>query len=109
MASTSFWELPLPRGLKRVTVQGKRNQIGERMRERRKALRLTFRGLGGRVAAASDGLFDDAWVPDDQELARIEKGRRVCSDLELVALARALECEPCWLLVGEAGGQIQSE
>jgi transcriptional regulator with XRE-family HTH domain len=102
MALTSLRELPVPRGLKRVTVGGRRNQIGERMRERRKELRLTLRGLGGRVAVVTDGLFDEAWVPDDQELARIEQGRRICSDLELVALARALECTASWLLEGEA-------
>jgi hypothetical protein len=45
--------------------------------------------------------MDTAWVADDQEVSKIENGNRTVNDLEIIALARALECRPCWLFLGE--------
>jgi len=41
-----------------------------------------------------------AWNPGNQEVLRIEHGTRIVTDLEVIALAEALECNPCWLLTG---------
>ena len=35
------------------------------------------------------------------EIYRIEAGTRIVSDLEMLALAQALECRPMWLFLGE--------
>ena len=94
----------LPRGSPRITLHQRKNLVGERVRLRRKALRLTLRALGGRIADVSAGFTDEQWNPFDHEIAKIEKGQRICSDLELLCLANALECDPCWLLMGEDSG-----
>jgi hypothetical protein len=49
-------------------------------------------------------MAEAAWIADRRELARIEQGERMVSDLEVIALARALECSVCWLLTGEKVG-----
>jgi transcriptional regulator with XRE-family HTH domain len=73
------------------------NQVGGRIRDRRSALKLTQDELCARLADVTDG----NWVADRRDIFRIEDARRIVSDLELLALARALECSPAWLLVGE--------
>lgn len=87
----------MPRGGPRLrTEDSKLNQIGSRVRERRLALRLEQDGVCARVAAATEGQWNPAW----QDLSRIENGARMVSDLEVLALARALGCDPCWLFLG---------
>ena len=70
---------------------------GQRVRERRLALKLNQDQLCARVADVTEG----AWVPDRLEVLRIERGTRGVFDVELVALAEALGCDACWLLLGE--------
>jgi transcriptional regulator with XRE-family HTH domain len=96
----------MPRGYPRITVGGKKNQVGERVRERRTELGMTQDGLCARIAMITDGIADTAWIADRRELARIEQGERMVSDLELTALAQALECDACWLLVGEPNAVV---
>lgn len=73
------------------------NQIGDRMRERRKELKLSQDAVCGRVALATSG----RWNPDWRDMVRIEGGTRIVSDLEMLALAEALECDPSWLFLGK--------
>ena len=89
----------MPRGYPRLrTSNQKKNQIGQRVRDRRDQLTLTQDTLCARLAQTTNGL----WIPDRREIYRIEDGRRIVSDLEILALAEALECYPCWLLVGDS-------
>jgi transcriptional regulator with XRE-family HTH domain len=80
---------------------GKLNQVHTRVRERRDTLGITQDALCGRIARLTDG----GWNPDRMEVYRIEAGMRIVSDLELLALARALECSAAWLLVGNGPGE----
>ena len=89
----------MPRGCLRLrTKENKINQIGQRVRDCRNRLQLTQDALCARIAQATDG----QWIPDRREIYRIEDGRRIVSDLEILALAQILECCPCWLLIGQA-------
>lgn len=72
------------------------NLIAERVKECRRTLNLTQEGLCARLAFVTEG----QWNADRQEIVRIEAGGRIVSDVELLALAQALECDPCWLLTG---------
>lgn len=88
----------MPRGAPRLrTSEGKVNQIGERVRERRQELKLKQDELCARIAAQTEGAWNPAW----QDLSRIENGSRIVSDLEVLALAHALKRSACWLLTGE--------
>lgn len=88
----------MPKGDARLRAEnGQRNQVAGRVKERRRALKMTQEGLCARLAYVTGG----AWVADRQEVVRIEAGGRIVSDVELVALARALDCGACWLLLGE--------
>lgn len=88
----------MPRGAPRLrTIDGKLNQIAPRVRERRTALKLTQDALCARLADVTGG----EWVADRRDIFRIEDGRRSIHDLEIIALAKALECTPLWLLTGE--------
>jgi len=78
------------------TSEGKLNQIAVRVRQRRNTLKLTQDGLCARLATATDG----SWIADRMEIYRIETGLRIVSDLELFALAMALDCRVEWLLTG---------
>ena len=73
------------------------NRIGERVRRRRKEIKMRQGSLLGRLADVTDG----GWNPTPQEVLRIENGTRTVTDTEVIALAKALACDPCWLLVGK--------
>ncbi len=88
----------MPRGTPRLrTQENKVNQIGPRVRLRRQALNVKQDELCARLALQTDGGWSPAW----QDVSRIENGARIVSDLEILALAQALECSACWLLAGE--------
>jgi transcriptional regulator with XRE-family HTH domain len=88
----------MPKGDIRLrAANGQLNQIAERVRERRQVLNVTQSQLCGLLAFVTAG----QWNADRQEIVRIEAGGRIVSDVELVALAKALDCSPCWLLLGE--------
>ncbi len=87
----------MARGRPRLrTDDGKVNQIGERVKERRLALGLTQDAVCARLATYTNG----CWNADRMEIYRIEGGERIVSDLEVLALSAALECDSCWLLRG---------
>src|SRR5579883_3281473 len=88
---------PMARGSPRLrTPDGKLNQIAERVRVRRSHLAMTQDALCARLALTTEGV----WNPDRMEIYRIESGIRIVSDLEVMALAQALECNPAWLFLG---------
>lgn len=89
----------MPRGFPRLrTSDQKKNQLGQRVRDRRAELDVTQDALCARLAQITNG----GWIPDRKEIFRIEDGQRIVSDLETLALAEALECSPCWLLTGDS-------
>lgn len=93
----------MPRGSPRLrTPEGKLNLVALRVRQRRAELKLTQDGLCARLAAVTHG----GWVADRRDVFRIEDGRRSVHDLEVVALAEALECDPCWLLTGTPAASL---
>jgi transcriptional regulator with XRE-family HTH domain len=80
----------MPTGAPRLrTSEGHLNSISHRLKERRKTLKLTQDNLCGRLATATGGL----WAPQWRDIVRIERGTRTVSDLELLALASALQCQ----------------
>lgn len=88
----------MPRGGMRLRDDnGRMNEVGLRVRERRHAMGLEQDDLCARIASATNGGWNPAW----QDISRIENGFRTVTDLEVTALAQALECSPCWLLLGE--------
>ncbi|OFX17197.1 MAG: hypothetical protein A2Z18_08825 [Armatimonadetes bacterium RBG_16_58_9] len=91
-------DLPrMPRGGKRLrTEEGMMNGVGLRIRERRHQMRLEQDELCARIASLTNGGWNPAW----QDMSRIENGARTVTDLEIIAFAQALECSPCWLLIG---------
>lgn len=76
---------------------GTLNAVGGRVRSRRKQLKLTRQELVARLGTVTDG----RWLADENEIYGIEVGRRSVHDLEVIALAAALECDPAWMLLGE--------
>ena len=87
----------MPRGV-RLKVQGKRNQIGPRVKQLREERDLTQDMLSARLAHQTRDWADAPWVPTKLEIHRIEVGVRAVLDLELIALARALDVKPSDLL-----------
>lgn len=88
----------MPRGDVRLrATNGHLNQVADRVKDRRRTLDMTQEGLCARIAFVTEG----KWNADRQEIVRIEAGGRIVSDVELIALANALNCRPCWLLLAE--------
>lgn len=77
---------------------GKRNAVGDRVRERRVALGLTVDQVHGQLADVTKG----QWNPSRQQIQHIEARRRTVTDLEVLALAVVLKCGASWLLEGES-------
>jgi len=73
------------------------NIVGQRARDRRKVQKLKQDELCGRLAEITLG----KWAPSRLDIYRIEHGDRLVSDLELIALAAALDCTTAWLLHGD--------
>lgn len=88
----------MPRGSPRLrTPDGKVNQVGARVRIARELLGITQDALCARLARHTGGTWNPGW----QDISRIENGARIVSDLEVFALAAALEQKPAWLLTGQ--------
>lgn len=85
----------MPRGNPRLrTDDGHQNLIGPRVQTRRKELKLTQEALCARLALQTNG----QWNPSPGDIYRIQTQSRIVSDLELVALAKVLDCDILWLL-----------
>lgn len=74
---------------------GKRNIVGARVRQARKAGRppITQTDLAARLQLLGV-------VIDQSGLSKVESGRRPVSDVEVLALAKALKVSVEWLLEG---------
>ncbi len=86
----------MPRGAPRLrTPDNKINQARGRVREQRAASKLTQDGLCARLAFVTGGVERRRAgdLPD-------REGRAHRVGLGSLALARALDCDPCWLLWG---------
>lgn len=89
----------MPRGGNRLrTSQGRMNIVGNRLKERRNQLGLGQDELCALIADTTNGAWNPAW----QDISRIENGARTVTDLEILALATATSCDPCWLLETKA-------
>lgn len=75
----------------------KKNIVGARIRQARKAAKIpiTQNDLVARLQLQHMNI-------DQSGLSKLENGQRPVSDLEVVALARALKVSPAWLLETEA-------
>lgn len=94
----------MPRGGPRLRAQDhKLNQIGLRVRERRQVLTLDQDEVCARLARETKGEWNPGW----QDISRIENGARTVTDLELLVLALALECDACWLFLGRNEGRLK--
>ena len=92
----------MPRGPARLrSPNDQHNLSGQRIKERRKALKISQPAFCEQLVAITDG----QWNPTIYDISRIEGGRRIVSDIEIVVLAQALACSPCWLLIGKAASQ----
>jgi hypothetical protein len=74
----------------------KKNLIGQRVKQRRLALKMKRGQMNAALAAITNG----EWNPDPQIVQAIEIGRRRVYDTELVALCKVLRVSPVWLLTG---------
>lgn len=74
-----------------LTLDGKCNACGERVRIAREKAKLSQEQLAARVQLQGQALTQKA-------ISRIESGARVVPDFEIPLLAKALEVSPLWLL-----------
>jgi HTH-type transcriptional regulator, cell division transcriptional repressor len=74
----------------------KKNIVGARVREARKATKpiITQNDLVARLQLQNMSI-------DQSGLSKLENGQRPISDIEVLALARALKVRPEWLLDAE--------
>lgn len=92
------------RGHPRLRVDDKLNVIGVRAELRRAELGVTQIEVCARIELETEG----AWRPMRTEYGRIGNGKRTVSDAELLILARVLDCDPCWLLLGSSADRKYS-
>lgn len=76
---------------------GALNQIGRRLDERRRQLKLTQYELCARLEEITGG----RWRPTRQYLYKIVEFTRSVTEIEIFALSEALECDVVWLLLGD--------
>ena len=81
---------------------GKRNIVGTRVRQARKAEKspVTQADLVARLQVLG-------MMIDQSGLSKIENGQRPVSDIEVVALAKALKISVSWLLGETEGDQAE--
>ena len=83
-----------------LTLNGKCNACGARVREAREALGLSQEQLAAQVQLHGHGLTQKA-------VSRIENGERIVPDFEIPLLAAALRVSPLWLLGIEEGPESE--
>ena len=74
-----------------LTLEGRCNICGERVRNAREAAGLSQEQLAAQIQLNGHGLTQKA-------ISRIEMGLRVVPDYEIPLLAEALRVDPLWLL-----------
>lgn len=80
--------------MKIYDYEGKSNASGERVRIAREKSGITQSQLAARLQVEGIQLNQKA-------VSRIETGERVIADFEVIYLAKALNVDPIWLLLGE--------
>ena len=76
------------------TFKGQVNIIGERLRQRRKELKISQKNLSAQLQVEGVMLLQ-------KSISRIETGERVVTDYEVLTLAKVLKVDVMWLLAGE--------
>ncbi len=89
----------MPRAARPRLKTGESNIVGPRVRASRVALGLTHDAVCGRLAHLTEG----RWIPNRQDIYKIEAQVRTCTDIEIVAIAEALGASAAWLLIGNDG------
>ena len=84
--------------MKIYEFEGKSNISGERVKISRKRMGINQSQLAARLQVKGIQLNQKA-------ISRIETGERVIADYELVYLAKALNVDPLWLLLGDQNKQ----
>lgn len=84
-----------------LRVKERMNASGLRVKARREELKLSQDNICARLTDVTEG----KWKPKQRDLWRIEAGTRKIGDIELIALALALETSPLWLLTGGGDGR----
>lgn len=80
----------MPHGAPRLrTADDRQNLCGSRVKALRQQRKLTQDALCARLALITEG----QWNPTIFDVYRIESGRRIVSDLELLGISLALECD----------------
>ena len=74
-----------------LTLNGKCNACGARVREAREKKGLSQEQLAAKVQLSGHALTQKA-------ISRIESGQRIVPDFEILLLANALNVDPLWLL-----------
>lgn len=74
-----------------LTLNGKCNACGDRVREAREKKGLSQEQLAAKIQLSGHALTQKA-------ISRIESGQRVVPDFEISLLANALNVDPLWLL-----------
>ena len=74
-----------------LTLDGKCNICGERVRTAREAQKISQEALAAKIQLNGHSLTQKA-------ISRIEKGQRVVPDYEIPLLADALRVDPSWLI-----------
>ena len=77
--------------MKLLTMDGKCNVCGERVRLAREKSGLSQEALAAKIQLDGHSLTQKA-------ISRIETGSRVVPDYEIPLLAKALDVDPLWLL-----------
>ena len=80
--------------MKIYNFNGKKNICGTRIKQARKAKKMTQTDLAAQMQ--TNGIF-----MDQISLSRIENGTRFISDFELKCISELLDCNIKWLLTGE--------
>ena len=89
----------MPRGGERLrTAAGLLNSIGSRVLERRVSMGLTRDQLAARLTTETAGNPCGEWIASEDEIYKIQAGKRMVSELEVKALARVLGCSILWLM-----------
>lgn len=84
--------------MKIYEFEGKSNISGERVKISRKRMGINQSQLAARLQVKGIQLNQKA-------ISRIETGERVIADYELIYLAKALNVDPLWLLLGDQNKQ----
>lgn len=74
-----------------LTLNGRCNACGDRVREAREKIGLSQEQLAAKIQLSGHSLTQKA-------ISRIESGQRIVPDFEIPLLANALRVDPLWLL-----------